>query len=423
MDILLNEYLIYTLLVLITLIFSAFFSATETAIISSNRVIFEHLALKSDKNAIRSLYILDNIERSISMILICNNITNISASVFVTFIAAKAFMLKDYQIIAVSAVQAVIFLILCEFMPKLLSRIKSESFIMFFSMPIKVFLIGFWPAVSISIVVSDRIKRLLGIKEAKSDIIRSREEFQILFRIGEKEGAISREHHAYVSEVMNFRDKKAREVMTPTIDIISVEKSADIKELAELFSKTKFSRVPVHEERVDNIIGYVFFRDILKNRSARKITEIMTKASYVPVMKRISEIYADMLEYSIPVFFVVNEYGAVTGMVTHEDIAEEVVGEIHALDQARDRLIKTINKNRYIIDGGLDIEFFMRRFNLTIKKVDFETVGGFLMSIMGKIPKKGDRIIYQDWSFIIEGASERSIDKIIFQKNSRLKKS
>jgi putative hemolysin len=415
------QFQLYLFLILVMMILSFFFSGSETAILTSNRYELETLSKTGNPKAQRSLRILDNIEDAISMILLGNNIVNVATAAFITYIATSAFMMNDTGLLAVTAVQTILFLILCEVTPKVVARARAEAFLMACSRFLWVLMFVMRPAVNVSLLFSSALKSVLGIAATDQRGIRSREEIDILFKIGEEEGIINEDHHVYVSEILSFKGITAREIMTPTIDIISVEVNQGMRDLTDIIVRNSFSRVPVYEDRVDNIIGYVFYREIIKNRNARKIADVMNSAYYVPMTKRIVELYSEMVENLIPMVFVVNEHGAVVGMVTHEDIAEEVVGEIQTRDQSEEDLMTEMGRGKFAVRGRMDIEYFMKRFKVVIEKKGFETLSGFVAYRMGKIPKKGDRFDYDRYTFIIDEASDRSIERIIVQKRKKKK--
>jgi putative hemolysin len=415
MMLVISHYMLYAVSIVMIMIILFFFSGVETALLTSDRIHLEDMSRTGSRSARRSLAILDNIENAIIMIQIAISIFQISAAAFVTYLATEAFSVDEPTLYLVVAVQTIVFLLMCELSPKIIARARAERFLMLSSYPVAFLMIVFRPLTAFGFAVSGTLKKIAHITDSGRTILKSRDEIDMLFKIGEQEGVIDEEHHVYVSEILSFRDITAREVMTPTIDIMSVELQQDIRDLIDIFARTRFSRIPVYEGRVDNLIGYVFYRDILTIRNCKRIQEVMNNVHYVPTTKKIVELYSEMLENLIPMVCVVNEYGAVVGMVTHEDIAEEIVGEIHSRDQSEEELISELGRERYLVSGKLDIEYFMKRFHVPIEKKGFETLSGFIASRMGKIPKKGDRFSYDSYTFTIEEATERSIDKVILQ--------
>jgi CBS domain containing-hemolysin-like protein len=400
-------------------VLSFIFSGSETALLTASRIRLEILANSGSGRARVSLVLLDRMEDVVGMILIGNNIANITATAFIAYLATKAFLVNETGLMAVTAVQTVIFLVFCEVTPKVIARAHAESFLLVCAYPMRALTIAMRPAIRFALLFSVIVKRLLGVNETDRAIVRTREEIDVLFKIGEEEGVIGEEHHQYVSEILAFTDLMAKEIMTPTIDIVSIEMNRGMRELADIFVRSRFSRIPVYESRVDNIIGYVFYRDLLGSRRVKKIAETINRARYVPSTKAVTSLFTEMVEQRVPVVFVVNEYGAVVGMVTHEDIAEEVVGEIQTRDQSDEEPIVELGRGRYMVSGRVDIEYFSRRFAMPVVKKGFETVSGFLEYQMGKIPKKGERFFHDRYAFIIEESTERSIEKVMVLRQKK----
>ena len=411
----------YKISVLIFAVLSAFFSGAETALVSSSRFMLESLAKNGSKRAVRSLQILENSEDAIGMVLIGNNITIIAATSFIAYIATGIYSMNEKQLVVVALVQAAIFLFFCEISPKIVARARAESYLMIFSFPIHFLMKILKPFVTVSLASSNLIRKVLGIQKVDQPLIRSKDELDLLFQIGEREGLIDEEHQVYISEILSFKEITAYQVLIPTIDIISTEINSSIKNLVSVISETGFSRIPIYEDRVDNIIGYVFYRDIIQNEKVKKISEIMQKPYYIPSTKNIYDLYNEMQETKTPIVFVVNEFGAVIGMVTHEDIAEEIVGEIQTGDHKEDDLVIEINKRKFILRGDLDIDYFEKYFGIEIEKKGFETIGGFITFLMGKIPGEGEKLKYKKNTFIIKEATDRSIEKITLLLSKKIR--
>ena len=413
--------IIYQIAILFLMMIAIFFAGAESLLVSSRKVSIEAFARKKHAGASRALYLLNNLEDVLSSILIGNNIATIAATAFITYVATTAYMFDDTELFILTAVQTVCFLLVCELLPKLAARSKAEKMLMFFSLPIKIALIIFKPVNFVCILFSTGVKKLLHIEDNRNSLIRSRDELDMIFQIGEKDGVIDVEHHMYVSGILSFKNLTAYELMTPTVDIISVELKSSIKSLVRVIESTRYSRIPVFDKRVDNIVGFVFYRDILNNKKAKDIQEIMQPAVYVPATKSIFQLFIEMRENKYPIVFVINERGGVIGMVSHEDIAEEIVGEIQTMDHGEDDLIVKVSDREYVLNGELDIDHFRRVFSIDIQKKGFETIAGFIMYVLGRIPAKGENFPYGKYSFTIAELSERSITKVIFKSKSKIK--
>ena len=416
------EYLYYEAVIFILIIFSAFFSGIETALISASPIKLSSIKGNGRRRAERALKIIRRIEDALGTTLIGNNISNIAATAFITFIATKAFLMNESELLIVTSVQTVIFLLTCEIVPKIIARSRAESFLMLFSLPISILITFSKPAVRVSLLFANTLRNLFNFESSHYSQIHSKDEIDILFRIGEREGVIDKNHQDFVSEFLSFHQITANEVMVPTIDIVSIEKKKGIHQLVKLIDKTRFSRIPVYEDRVDNIIGFIFFRDLLEKKEIQSIDDILQKPYYIPETKKIFELFQEMQEKKIPLVFVVNEYGGVEGIVTPEDIAEEIVGEIQTRDHPDEELIKKLSKNRYLLSGSLDIDFFQKRFGIDIEKRGFETLAGYITYMLGRIPKKGDEASFEKYKFLIEEATAKSVEKVILVTRTHIGK-
>jgi len=201
--------------------------------------------------------------------------------------------------------------------------------------------------------------------------------------------------------------------MIPDVDIISVDADESYKNIISVIERTRFSRIPVYKNTKDNFIGYIYYRDLIKNPHS-KIEEILIDPAFIPETKNVFDIYNKMQKERIPLLFVTDEYGNTTGMLTFEDIAEEIVGEIQTDDHPSEKIITKLTEKKYLLSGRLDIDYFQRYFNIEINKIHFETLAGFIMSLNGEIPDKGDHIRFKEYEFIIEETGLRTIDKVLF---------
>lgn len=408
-----SEFFIYQLIIVFFVIASAFFSSIETAIISTRRISIETLSKRGDRRAVRSLKILNDIEDAIGMVLIGNNISNIAATAFITYVVTKVYFYNDTQLLFVTIIQTMIFLLFCEITPKLISKANSESILMFFSMPILILMIFFKPLIKLALFFSETITRFFNIKPGEISPIKSRDDIATFISIGRKEGIIDEEKNVYLSEILSFKNAHAYEIMIPAVDIISVDINDSYKNIIAVIEKTRFSRLPVYKTKDDNFIGYIYYRDLLKNPGS-KIDDILIEPVFIPETKNVFDIYNKMQKERIPLLFVIDEYGNTSGMLTFEDIAEEIVGEIQTDDHPSEKIITKLTEKKYLLSGRLDIDYFQRYFNIEITKRHFETLGGFIMSLSGDIPDKGDHVKFKDYEFVIEETGLRTIEKVLF---------
>ncbi|HNR89700.1 MAG TPA: hemolysin family protein [Spirochaetota bacterium] len=394
-------------------VLSFFFSGIETAMISSSEITLRSLADGGSARARRALAIITRMEEALGTTLIGNNIVNIASASFITYIAARGFLLNERELLAVSAVQVSVFLVFCEILPKVLARSLAERFLMFFSMPLLLVIRVLGPLSAPALAFSRALKRRMGITPDRSLRFNLRDEVNYFFTRKTRDEQIGDLERELLGEIMSFHEVTAGEIMIPIIDIVSVERKKSVRQLVGLIDRTNFSRIPVYEERVDNIIGYVYYRDLLQRRDARDFDGLIRRARYVPRTKRIYQLYREMVEDEESIVFVVNEYGGVEGLVTPEDIAEEIVGEIQTRDHPDQVLISSLGRNRFLLSGSLNIDYFTRRFGVPIDKKGFETIAGFIMYVLGHVPREGEAVNHAGCKFIVDAATEKSIEKVI----------
>lgn len=406
-------YLSYEIFIFAFIVLSAFFSGVETAIISVNRMKLKVLADKGDLRAGRVLEIVNTIENAVGMTLVGNNIVNVSSAAFITFIATKMYLVNETDLYIITILQTIFFLVFCEMLPKLIARSKADKILMFFSRPVKFLMWLFMPAIKISLAITGFLKNILNIKSAETPFIISRDEIGTLFKFGVSEGVIDQSHNEFIRDILRLHEITVIEVMTPIIEIVSIEMKSSIRQLVTIIENTRFSRIPVYLNRVDDITGYVYYRDIMNRKKIQSIDSILHEPYFVPATKRIDDLFIEMQKEKLHMVFVVNEFGGVEGLVTTEDIIEEIVGEIHTRDHPDHILIEKINKRKYILRGTVDIDFFNREFGFAIQKKGFETIAGYMSFNLGRIPVKGDRLREEGFTLVVDETNLRTVEKVI----------
>lgn len=418
-------FVVYQILIILMAVASAFFSSSEIAVLSANKYLIEEKADKKVFGARSAAFLLANSEKTLSMILIGNNIANICATVFITYLVTVHYGYGRNSLTAqvtVPLLQSVIFLLLCEIIPKVFSRTNPNRFLLTFGVVLNFLMAILSPFLVVISHITEFVKKFLRIGDAVDTKSRARNEIETLFQMGEKAGILEANHRIYVDEILSLHKIRVRQVMTPTIEVQSVEKRQSISSIIKLLDKTKFSRLPVHDERVDNIIGYVYYKDLYgHNNLDMTIEEIMRDPVYVPANKKIYELYTEMQKTNNYMVFVVNEFGAVEGLATREDIAEEIVGEIQTTDHLTEELIVKNDTDQYSVKATMDIEYFCRLFSVTIQKEGFETLAGFMLTQAGHIPKVGETINFKHLQLKVESATDKAIERVIVTAKNRKK--
>ncbi len=392
----------------ISLLLSAFFSALETAIISLDKIRLHHDAQAGNKKAGIMLALLEHIDLLISSCLIGNNLTIITASAMVGTL--MSIWKVDYGWIgmAILSLETAIFLIFGEILPKVYFRAHANQFVLAVLSALRLMTWIFSPILWLikmlnQLALKDRFRGTYSI---------SRGELEHLFHMSGKTGIIDDEGSDFIADVFEFGKITAREVMVATINIISLEHRKPLAQVARLTHDYGYARIPIFESRVDNIIGYISTKQLLQAKRGDSIADHLQKTIYIPFTKKISELYTEMKSLNLELVFVVNEYGAVAGMITLEDIVEEIVGEIRTSDHPEEKTIYAIHPNLYHADGGLNIDDFNKIFHTRIEKQGFETIAGYITYKFGKIPDQGAKLTYQNLILIALEVTQTSVKKI-----------
>lgn len=242
------------------------------------------------------------------------------------------------------------------------------------------------------------------------------EEIEILLDVSQKEGVIDEEESEMLHSILQFKRVIIREIMTPRTEIAALDQDSTIEDVLKIANTEKFSRIPVYEENIDNVVGVIYMRDLLKYWGKKadtiKIIDICRKPFFVPETKNVEELFKEFKKKKTHMAIVIDEYGGTAGIVTFEDILEEIVGDIQdEYDFEEDEIIKVSN-NSYIIDARIDLDEFEDYFETTIPREKYETLGGFIYHLTGKVPQRGDKVVFEGFEFEVDKGNDRKIDKV-----------
>ncbi len=401
----------------VLIIFSAYFSATETAFSSINLTRIKLLAEKGDKKAKKVLKLSENYNNLISTILIGNNIVNIAAASIGTIIFVKLY--GDIGATVSTAVLTLVVLIFGEISPKSIAKDTPEKFAMF-SAPF----IGFLVAVLSPInFIFNLWKRMLSkIFKLEDNKKMSQEELIMLVNEVQEEGSIDNNEGNMLRNVIEFSEQRAEDILTHRGDMAAVNINDDKKEIAKVFAESKFSRLPVYDESTDDIVGILNLKDFYTETgiTTKKISKIITEPVFVqkslPVDKLLKTLQAEKSHIAI----VVDEYGGTVGIVTMEDILEEIVGEIW--DEHDDIVedFQKVSENEFLVDGLLSFEDFCDFFELE-NTAESISVGGWIMEELGKIAEVGDSFSYDNLDITVSEVDGRRVSKIKVIQNEKPK--
>lgn len=403
----------YTVIIAVLVMLSAYFSATETAFSSLNKTRLRAMSENGNKKAGMTLNLAENYDKLISTILIGNNIVNIAASSIATVMFVGIY--GDIGATVSTAVITVVVLIFGEITPKSIAKDNPEKFAMF-SMPAIKALI--WVLTPINFLFSQWKKLVSKIFKSEDNAKMSQEELLMLVEEVEQEGSLDTDEGELIRNAIEFTEQKAEDILTHRVDLEGFSEDADKVQIAELFTKTQFSRLLVYGEGVDDIIGVVHLKDFFTADGVTKkeLREIMSKPVFIQKSEKVNDILKILQHNKSHIAVVIDEYGGTLGIVTMEDILEELVGEIW---DEHDEVVldfDKIDKDSYKVDCSATFEDFCEVFEIE-GETESISVGGWVMEQLGRIPEIGDKFEYQNLDIAITGTDSHRVTQIkVFRK-------
>jgi putative hemolysin len=415
--------MISILALIIFFVLSAFFSATETAFTSLSRIRVNHMMEKKLRGARYVYEIKQKPSEFLSTILIGNNLVNIAASALATSLIISSLENRGFHNIGIAvglATGIMTFLILTfgEIIPKTIAIRKAER-IALISAPEILFLHFIFKPIAYFIGwISVPFILLFGGKAPEKGPFITEEEIRLILAAGEKEGVIEEEEREMITSIFEFGETVAREVMTPRPDISACESNKSIDELKREIIESGHSRIPVYEGSLDNIIGVVYAKDLLKIRTVENIKDKLRPAIFVPETKKVAELLHEMQAARTHMAIIVDEYGITSGLVTLEDLIEEIVGEIHDEFEREEKMVEKVNENTYIVDAKFSIVDLndQLKLDLPLEEKEYDTIGGFVLNQLGKVPSIGDVVHFRDLVIKVDRVLKRRITRIKISK-------
>ncbi|MFW6022752.1 MAG: hemolysin family protein [Halanaerobiaceae bacterium] len=406
--------MIINLVVLVVLfMLSAFFSGSETALMSVNRIRIRELANNGDKKALLVDKLLKNHTRLLSTILIGNNLVNIGASAIATSLAIKFFGNKGVGI--ATGIVTLIVLVFGEITPKAIGNKRAVKYSKFVA-PILYWLERILsPLISLLVVL---IKLFIGNEKILSSSFLSEEEIRRFVNVSEEEGAIKRTERKMINSIFEFDDTTAREIMVPRIDMVCVEESTSLLETVQLAVNCGHSRIPVYQNTIDRITGIIYVKDLLQlllNDHVEKssVKEYMRKAFFIPESKKINELLTEMKKRKVHISIVLDEYGGTAGLISIEDLIEEIIGDIQDEYDFESKQIEIINENEILLDARIDIDEVNEILpEPLLDEENYETISGFILYQLGYLPTEGEKIEFDDFTIVIDKINDNRIEKI-----------
>ena len=404
------------LIIIFCILFSAYFSATETAFSSLNRIRIKNLAEKGDKKAKLVLDLLENFDSLLSTILIGNNIVNIACASVATVLFVK--MLGEEQGPSVATlVITIVVLVFGEVTPKSIAKENPEKFAMFAAPFLNVLMIMLTPFNFLFIQWKKLISKIF---HTENDYSITEEELLTIVEEAEQEGRIDEQESSLIRSAIEFSEQEAIDILTPRIDIVGVSHDATKEEIAQVFEETNYSRLPVYKESIDHIIGILYQKDFYNlDDEETSFEHIIRPALFITESKKIGELLQELQHKKSHIAIVLDEYGGTTGIVTLEDILEELVGEIWDEHDEVINEIEKVSDTEYIVHGSTNLEDLFEvldmgmKINEEVEEMEVVTVSGWVMEeVLERIPAKGDVGTWQNLEVTVLEMDENRVEKI-----------
>lgn len=404
---------IQLLILILLLLMSAFFSSTETALTTVNKIRVRTLAENGDKQAEYVLKIIEDPSKMLSAILIGNNVVNLYASSLATVLATHIWGNKIVGI--ATGILTLLILIFGEITPKTVATIQAERIAFRFAKIIYYIMTVLTPVIFVVNQLSFLVLKLLRVDvKAKGESI-TEDELRTIVEVSHEEGVIESEEKKMINNVFDFGDAVARDVMVPRIDMVMVDVNATYKELIELFRKERFTRIPVYENSTDNVIGIINVKDFLLYDNAQKFSlrDLLRQPLYTYEYKKTAELMVEMRKTSNNIIIVLDEYGATAGLITLEDMLEEIVGDIRdEYDEDEEDEVKEIAPDEYLVSGSAKLDDLNDRLGLELESEDYDSIGGLVIGLLEHLPEEGEEVSCENIRLVVEHVEKNRIDKI-----------
>lgn len=403
----------------ILLVFVSFFSAAESSLLSLNRTRLRQLVSDLNPKAVLADKLLQEPNKLFDTIFIGNNLSIVTAVVIGTL------LLIDYRsdvwgIILAVSVQTAIVLIFGRLVPRIITERDPDKMSLKIIHPLYVILIILYPAVKLVNCISVLLGKVFGVEVPGRHRGITEEEIIDLVTAGEEDGIILEEESSMIHGVIEFDDTLVRDVMVPRLDIVAVKKDISYDDLIQVYKKEQFSRIPVYEETIDNILGVVHYKDLFFNQfdniDAFNIGDYIRQTFFVPETKKVNELFAAMKREKIHIAIVLDEYGSTAGIVTIEDLIEEIMGDIQDEHDMEEPELQQIDANTVCVNASLRIDELNERLGLGLECEEAETVGGLVFSHLDRVPNEGDIVFLDDIEMTVQEMDGHRIEKLSLKR-------
>lgn len=401
-DFLTSEDAIQILALLILVLLSSFFSSAETALTTVNRIRLQALSEEGNKRADIVLKTIENSSKMLSAILIGNNLVNNFSAALATALAIKMFGSGSVGI--VTGALTILILIFGEITPKTYATANAEKLSLAYASVILALMKVLTPVIFIINRICRFLLKLLHVDADASLNTMTEMELRTIVDVSHKDGVIEEEERQMIYNVVDFGDSQAKDVMVPRADVVSVSETASYAEIKDIFRAEKYTRLPVYKDDRDNITGIVNIKDFFfsDDTESFKVSDIMYKPYFTYEFKKTSELLVEMQENSVSIAIVLDEYGAAVGMISLEDLLEEIVGEIRdEYDEDEKDLIQKVSENEYLIEGSVKLDDINDALGLSLHSEDYDSIGGFIIERLDHLPEENESVTTEEQILLI----------------------
>ncbi|MBS5063752.1 MAG: HlyC/CorC family transporter [Hungatella hathewayi] len=404
---------IQLLIILVLVALSAFFSSSETALTTVNKIRIRTLADAGDSRAAMVLKVTGNPSKMLSAILIGNNIVNMYASSLTTLLSSKLF--GNEMVGAATGIITFLILIFGEITPKTSATLSSEKMSLRCAGVIFVLMVLFTPFIFVINKLSLLVLKLVGVDPNKKAESITEDELRTIVEVGHEKGVIESEERKMINNVFDFGESLAKDIMVPRIDMTFVNVDASYQELIDIFREEKYTRIPVYEDTTDNVIGIINMKDLLllDDRENFNIRNFLRQPLYTYEFKKTSELMIEMRQTFNNIVIVLDEYGSTAGLITLEDMLEEIVGEIRdEYDEEEEESLVEVNPGEYLVEGSIKLDDLNDWLGLSLESEDYDSIGGLVIGLLDHLPDEGEEVTCEGIRLVVEKVDKNRIESI-----------
>ncbi len=406
---------VYGVIIAVLILLSAFFSGVETAFSFANTIRLKSLADNGSKRAKNALWVCDNFDKALTAILIGNNVVNLGCSSLATILCLDLF--KNYGAAIATGATTLLVLTFGEVIPKCIGKEKSDGIVLHTGLLLKVLTYVLTPLVVLFTGLKTLVMKIGHIKKDSPSV--TEDELKYIIETIEEEGILEEQESELVQSALEFDEKTAQEILTPRVDVTVIDIDDSKEEIHDLIIRERYSRIPVYEGDIDNIIGILHTRDYLEKviDGEADIRDLLIPAHFIYKNQKLSDILTDFRENKLHIAIVTDEYGGFLGIVTMEDLLEEIVGDIWDEDEDVEHTCSKLGDDKYLVSGDMDLNELFELFRIKPNDdIESNSVGGFIVEQFGDIPIRGQHVTYEGVTFTVKRVKNRRIISAVAEK-------